>query len=416
MSNGGKHTNVSRVANASILGYDFQMLMSIQKFMEAYLEDKNSMLVVEGQEDLDVHGNNTEFCQYKYYSGKSSKSKIQEAVAYLFKFWQQHNTHSFKYHLFVHGQFDIGESNEKLVSSVLKLTRAQEILSGQKNGTIKVDENEVNEFAKLFSIDFVETYEKEKRKTFQLMQQVLHGSLLSIEFLVFPEAMQHVHELAIGDKEEKRQEIAKDFVERLETTRVINNHSIYQSIKDEKKQKDAFMDIMKDQFYYQGREYSYVLEFGKQWNSTSITNIIDRLVPLFAYKDNRMVNKPLTFVLDCTKEEMLAVKRRLFEKLRKENKKLIMNDGFENFGFNKEYFCEDPMCRLNPSGRIYQNIAFNFRLVTRDTFTSENIRLKKTFVISFDSGNLTSDWANSLRMDSFNSDFVIACIGGLHRK
>lgn len=408
------NTADSRVANASILGYEFQMLMSIQEFLKAYENNKKDVLTVEGQEDLDVHGSDSKLCQYKYYSGDISKSRIQEAVAYLFKFWQQHEGDGLRYRLFIHGKLNFDQNEDDFVFNILNLTRAQRILSGTERGKIDLNSNEVDRFSEFFDIENVGSYEEEKEETICSIKKVLGGSSLSSEFLIFPEAMQHIHDLAIREKLEDRKEVAEDFVNHLETARIINNHSIYRSVQDEKVQRQAFMAIMGDHFSYKKRDINYVLEFGEKWNSSDVVRIIRKLVPLFAYKDNRIVNKPLTFVLDVTKKEMLEIKELLFSEFASEDIHLTMNDGFENFGFEKTYFSRDPLVKLSSNGSKYKELAFNFRLVTSHTFVKEGIQISSMVVVGFDSSGLC-DSLNSIRLDSFNSDFVITCIGGLSR-
>jgi hypothetical protein len=406
----------SRDADATIKGFEYQFLMTQKRLLEDLKAGKTTTFVIEGVEDLDVLSTNTELQQYKYYEKtRVTNSVLQKPIAYMYCHWKKNKNKKFKYKIFI---YDSQQSDIKLTSleiaDILKLTNAQKIR--EKNlGEEKLSENEVSIFSQSFSIEEVESFQVEETAVINLVSNALHKSLSSSKCLYLPLISQYIHSIAIRESIDDRTISLANFLSHIQKMDTEMFRNFTKCSTNDDRLINAFISQMKSIKKSNSHTYSYVLRFGRSWKDRLSADEINTIASEFACKNNRVTNKPVTFLLDFNLKDLFSLKKELLKK-RNKNNCLIMNDGYESICFNKETFGLPAIFTTTKNRNRYVDVSFNYRIAS-SKHSIECLKELDAFIINFDfSLDESTSTYPSVHFTGFQSDFVLKLMGRLAKK
>lgn len=403
----------SRDADATIKGFEYQFLMTQKRLLEDLKAGKTTTFVIEGVEDLDVLSTNTELQQYKYYEKtKVTNSVLQKPIAYMYCHWKNNKNKKFKYKIFIYGR---QQSDIKLrsleIAKILELTNAKKIIKKNLKEK-KLSVNEVSIFSQSFSIEKVESFQVEETAVINLISNVLHKPLISSECLYLPLISQYIHSIAIKKSMDDRTISLANFLSHIQKMDTEMFRNFTKCSTNDDRLINAFVSQIKSIKKSDSHNYSYVLRFGRYWKDRLSADTINAIASEFACKNNRVTNKPVTFLLDFNLKDLCSLKKKLLTKINKNNC-LIMNDGYESISFNKEVFGGPAIFTTTKNGNRYVDLSFNYRIAS----SQHNIEYLKdldAFIINFDfSLDKSTSTYPSVHFTGFQSDFVLKLMGKL---
>lgn len=407
MTKNNSYHNYNRSADSTILGFEYQFLLTIKEILEAIQKKASTTFTIEGIEDLDIYSISTKLHQYKYYKKTNvSFSSIQEPIAYMFCHWKKSTNQNITYRLFVHSNhYNFQNLTFDNVMYILALTQARGILN---NESILLNVNEVRQFFNSFEFVFSASFEEEKKNVVELISSNLHKSFTESDTFYYPLIIEYIHSIAIATTPKGRTISLNDFLKHIQKIDTIMNSNYSSLSSNENIIVKAFVKQMKDIKYSDKHTYSYVLRFGKNWEKRIDALLIQNIALQFSYKGNRTTNRPVTFLFDFDTKNINILKKGLL-RLQKNNL-LIMNDGFESISFNKKIFSLEPIYYRNNTK--YTDISFNYRiaLCKNGDSTLENI---DPFFLNFDINSPKTK--NSVSFNGFQPNFISKIMKGLSK-
>lgn len=399
----------SREADATIRGFEYQFLMTQKQILEEVENDLNAEFVIEGIEDLDIHSANIELQQYKYYENTPAiNSKLQEPIAYMFCHWKKNKDKAISYKLFMYNKKFINTNLTVLdMIKILNLTKASEIRKNHLEED-KLLQEDVKLFIKQFNFEQVDNLENEEVNVAKLISNTLHKSIEASKQIYLPLISQYIHTIAIKKSKKERTISLASFLYYIQKIDESLWHNFTKCSTNDQRLVNTFVNQMKNLEYSDNHNYSYVLRFGSSWKNRINAEMINKIAGLFAYKNNRVTNKPVTFLLDFCLNDIFSLKKELLTK-NYNGTFLTMNDGYENILFNKELFENSFFFTTSRNGNNYEDVSFNYRIASNNHDFS-SLQSCDIFIFNFDlfsDNNNIKDSDRSVNFTGFQSDFIL---------
>lgn len=409
MTKNNSYNNYNRSADSTILGFEYQFLLTIKDILAEIKKKSSTKYTIEGIEDLDIYSISTKLHQYKYYKKTNvSFSSIQEPIAYMFCHWKKSTNQNIIYRLFVHSDhYNFQNLTSDNVMYILTLTQARAIL---KKESILLDDDEVKQFFSSFEFLFSASFEEEKKNVVGLISSNLHKSFTESDTFYYPLIIEYIHSIAIATTRKGRTISLNDFLKHIQKIDTIMNSNYSSLSSNENVLVNTFIKQMKDIKYSDKHNYSYVLRFGRNWEKRIDAQFIQNIALQFSYEGNRTTNKPVTFLLDFDTKNINILKKQLLKSHK--NNLLIMNDGFESISFNKEIFSLEPIYYRNKNNTKYTDTSFNYRiaLCKNGDSTLEEV---DPFFLNFDINFPKTE--NSVSFNGFQPNFILKIMKGLSK-
>ncbi|UXH43978.1 hypothetical protein N5C46_20440 [Rossellomorea vietnamensis] len=402
----------NRQANSSIKGYNYQFLSSIHEIIHEISDA--SEFVIEGIEDLDINKEEESILvQYKYHELKNfQNSRVAKPLAIMFNHFLNNRQKKYKYRLFIYITDKLPNINITLLYEILSLDSGSKYISEDNKPFIK-DSKLLMEFLEFFHWEVSLKYEIMEREIIELLIETYSISESSAEYFYLPNAFKIINDLAIkSDPVERtitklwfkntlskyRKDLDFEFI-----TRFKSFHATKKYIKNE---------LMTRNIKKNTREF--VVYIGNPLRG-DLSSFIINLAKKFYYSGNRNDTKPVTFVVNGNKEEIMALKKNIYSHLSNTNELIIMNDGYEDYRFNSQMFnCAPFTVALPLRGKV--NIPnYNFKMIRLNTFSEHKrkINLIAPVVISIDGGfGDFEEHYDYFSLRGLKNDEIIELLGG----
>jgi hypothetical protein len=150
-------------------------------------------------------------------------------------------------------------------------------------------------------------------------------------------------------------------------------------------------------------------------NRENINSFIVDLVKKFCFKDNKLDYKPLVFIVSCDLNQYKDFKKLLYKYI--EQKSILINDGSEDYYFNKELFNMKPLIEKHRgAGNKIKRTSFNFKLLHESTYTTNKTNIlfsnPSLFVIDSKESNLTELTEKQFYLNNLDNNQILELIGG----
>ena len=104
----------------------------------------------------------------------------------------------------------------------------------------------------------------------------------------------------------------------------------------------------------------------------NLNQLIIELSKKFCYKGNKSDFRPLIFIVNCTDEQYLEFKKSLYISLVSGSEDIKINDGYEDYHFNKIIFKQNPLVTKNKGSSKYEDVSYSFKLLHQQKY-NENV-------------------------------------------
>ena len=395
-------TKINREANATIKGFDYQLLLTARMIVELAKKSSDLELTIEGEEDLDINSDLIDLCQFKYYEKTDcSLNTFQEALAYFYCHWNKNRREhpdGYRYHLFVYTKSKFDGYTIEDVKKTLKYCNATKILEKQN---ISWADNDIEKFYKKFEFKHVESYSKAMEQLSNDLSKYLGTSMQETEIIYTPNLLSLIHMYAIKETPEERTVPARALMDKLCDEKMqLSRHYILNNINGHKIQETIVRKIKS--IYLESFNQHVIVCFGRKWSKSQIVNVINQTVGNFAEIGCKTNNEPLTFGLTGQDDALTEIKRKLLK-----SSSYVFNDGFESIYFSPQIFNMDPM--VTRRGSKYTKLSYNYRISSIENLWKAWKEKKKALVIAVDC-NVPNFITQYIEIDEFDSDTVTAVI------
>jgi len=372
----------NRSADASIKGYNYQFLHTIKDILEN--ESENTVITVEGIEDLDIEeSNETKLIQYKYHEEKSYvNSRVAKPIALMFNHFlypRVNNLFSYKLYIYLDAE-DLPELSTELLLDILKLGTATNYIEDSWKGLV-TNENIVDDFRKQFSWLLTQKYSDLETDIIQIFQNSLGITSEESKIIYLSNGIKIINDLAIQKEIEDRKIIKRDFINKLN----LNKDILYTSFLLNTKGFVRLKNLIKSK-----KDRKNSSDYIVYINNIHRHNIYDFLIDLvkkFACEDAKINIRPISYIINCSNEEYKNFKKNLYEYIVSTSEILLINDGTEDYCFNSEIFNNKPLINKKKGGNKINKISFNFKMIHESSYieNKENIEFSNPNLFILDS-------------------------------
>lgn len=253
----------NRAANASIKGFEYQLLQSLSMILKSYVKDRTNVIEIEGIEDLDIHGSDSvDLYQFKYYEKSNPRNSVfQEAIAYLFCHWKKHKSESYVYKLLVYSTGELSSMNIEELMKVLSLKKSSAIREKELTKSA-LDIKELNEFLSVFKFEKVCSYEDSLKEIHIQIENIFNVPDDAVSLFYLPLMLKEVHDKAIEESSKNRTVNTDKFIRNIKSKARDMNRIILWNYEDTGKTIQTLHSFLNNEYSLKTQRYSYVLQFG----------------------------------------------------------------------------------------------------------------------------------------------------------
>lgn len=408
----------TRSAEASIKGYSYQFLHTIKDILENPSDIYEC--TVEGIEDLDIEKDGEkDLIQYKYHEEQSfTNSKVAKPISLMFKYFKdnQHEPVNYKLFIFLTNEELPAITNAKILE-ILKIKEARKILSDNEAELTIEDidalEDIVNIFATKFEWKLAKKYDELENEIIDKFQLIMGISNEESKIIYLSNAMKIINDLAIKGAEQERKITKKDFIAKLNSCKDIAYSSYILRTKDFNVLKKVYKS-RKDTLNVKKHSSDFVIQINNI-QRTNLNQLIVELSKKFCYKGNKSDYKPLTFIVNSEVEQYRELKKSIYSYILLNSENIKINDGCEDYHFNKIIFQQIPLVTKNRGGSKYENVSYSFKLLHQQIY-NENISKitfsnPSLFILDNSSTSLHSLTTKQFYLNNLENDQIIQIIG-----
>jgi len=391
----------TREAFATIEGYYYQFDTTILKLLE--LQNDSDSIVVEGIEDIDINTvNENTTVQCKYLSKpKFINSAVREPIILMLDHFTRPNTpKNLKYNLYAHFEnetpgnepiIDLLKLKEILTYSDKKIEKHYEVENGISDATLNAF---LLQFKFTFGLDFL----AQQQIVIEKFRTKFNCSNFEADTLYYNNALRIIIDKAI-QKNTSHREISKtEFIHSVDCSKRLFNEWFIR-LRSKKEYFRLTAQNLKSTRTLEPSRVKYI------FIGNSILAADNSELPLISFleslndkyfKPNSSLrdSKPLTFILDCDKSTLLALKRELIDK------EIIFNDGYEEIKFSTHIFNKEPIINKSENGTKIIKASYLLRIISKETFIQNisQINSPSSFLI-FSNENINNRFTSGQLFD-----------------
>lgn len=353
-----------RSAEASIKGYNYQFLHTIKDILENERDTYEN--IVEGIEDLDiVKENSSDLIQYKYHEAQSyQNSRVAKPIALMFKHFLNNQSININYKLFIFLDTpELPNITTNKITDILKIKESRKILSSVATELTLEDidnySNEIIDFIIRFTWKLTQKYNELENDIVSSFESIVGLSNEEAKIVYFSNAIKIINDLAIQSDVNNRKITKRVLLSKLDSCKNI----LYSSYILREKSFTDFKRIFKRRkttLNIKKNSSTHIIHI-HNINRDNISSLIINLVKKFCFKNNTSDFKPLVFIVSCTMAQYKNFKRTLYKYINQDL--ILVNDGTEDYSFNKSVFNDNPRINTNRAGNIINYVNFNFKLL-----------------------------------------------------
>jgi hypothetical protein len=366
----------SRSAEATIKGYYYQFDTSILKLLE--LVNGDDKIYLERIEDVDIE-TATEFTavQCKYLSKpRFINSAVREPIELMIRHFVSSKTPNLNYILYAHFTEETGGD-----TVVIDLDRLKEILTYTEKKVEKalhidcgISDAKLSAFLNKFKFVFGDDFNVQQSTVIKKIQDMVNCDEFEADSLHYNNALRLIIDKSCLVNANERYITRKEFYDRMHLSiKLFNNWYVRLRSK-----KEHLLKIRK--IFHSSKadlvSKSKLIIIGKEILSSDNSELpICVFIENLIYKFYRLKQcfrdaKPLTVVLETTKEEMNKIKKCLAASGH------LYNDGYEDVHFNVSVFNTSPVINLTANTARIHKSSFVVKLVRAESFAMEFVNMQ----------------------------------------
>jgi len=311
-----------RNANNTIKGYFYQFDCSILQLLK--LNENEDSIVVEGVEDIDVNiGKDYESIQCKYYENTEyNHSVISEAIRYFlidFSNRKKQNDSLITYILYGHYRGGQDKLPDKIDIHFIKekfLTYSKDKIKYELHNELKLKDEDILQFYTKLKIDVnASSYDEQLSEIFVEIIKLFKCSKYEAEYFYYNNALKVIKDIAVCKKQNMREITRKNFIEKIDTKKLIYNKWFYQFNTDEK----VFKSIRKEYFTCKNIDpYSrfFLIEIDSlRYKRQELKDLIYLIIKKWSKVSKRAKPSfcPYVFFHNLPDNELIEIKKELFQ-------------------------------------------------------------------------------------------------------
>lgn len=406
-------TSRSRAANASIMGYAYQLDLTTLEILAAEDEDT---ITVEGCEDIDLErGAGQESVQCKYLAAaKYSLVGLRKPLRPMLGAFV--DGRRCDYRLYVHygdptgvpETLTVDELKEALTETKRKPTRTVLYYEGIADTKLKA-------FLEHFIIQPGPEFEKQQAQVGAELCTALAATAADVRDLHYPKALSIILGLATQPSETQRRITRAEFIALLDTRPELYTRWHGEIVGAERMRALLRRRIKTVGLLTRDRRRLMVLAPAETGAGTGLVKIADLLQKLATtdYGKGKLSSaKPWTVVYDAPEAEILKLKRRLV------GLGVAYHDGYETVRFSPALFNRAPTINTVSSSQKIRSTSYDIRVVSAETYRAHLNDLDAPSVaISFAGSSardfVDSDVAQTLDVPGTRPEDILDLLGGL---
>ncbi|MDX4972131.1 DUF4297 family anti-phage-associated protein [Myroides odoratimimus] len=370
----------SRSAESTIKGYFYQFDNSILEILK--LANETDSITIEGIEDIDINSvDGYTAIQCKYYEGTEyNHSVIAEPLRLMLNHFSDYKKGikpKVKYILRGHYKSGQHKLNLPIDLSLFKekfLTYTSKKITYEHHKTLSLGDLELKEFLDCLIIDInAKNFNDQLEDLIDTIKDLFSCNKYSAENFYYNNCLKLIKNLSIERELSKRTISKKDFINKIDTSKVLFNEwfIIYKTKKEYLKtitqnlKSTRVLEVSKSKIVLIGNDIL------KNDNSElPIDEFILNLISKF-YKINSAFRdaKPLSLVLDCDESEIKRIKEYLIEN------HIVFHDGYEHIKFSYTIFNTNPIITKSKNGTKIINSSYFIKLISKKTFDNNFIKI-----------------------------------------
>lgn len=398
----------SRSAEAAIKGYTYQFLHTILDILE---NDDYAINVIEGIEDLDIYSMDTpQLCQYKYHECKKFRnSLVGKPIGLMYNHFINNEMEQYNYRLILYIPEEIPVLDKERLTDILNLKTSQEFIE-KENIVHCSDSSKIDKFLEKFSCTKALEFSKLQDNTVNKLVNVFNVSEEEARLNILPSALKHIMFMGTKSNIEDRKISTKDFKQLLNNNKQISDIAFYTRINGE----DKAVKILRKRIASMGikRNSSEHVFFLSNKSRNQLPDLILEIAKKFYYDGNKSDYIPATFIVN----NMMDIKKSILRTMKDNNQVMLFNDGYEDHGFIEEVFNQASMSTSVPNKGKVNQVNFNFRLISLDTYKSNKdcITFKNPVVFCVDDpeDDFITDFNKIYYLNPLGNESVLSVIGG----
>jgi|AKZA01.1.fsa_nt_gi hypothetical protein len=324
-----------RSAISTIKGYFYQFDCSILQLLK--LVGKEDSIVVEGIEDIDVNiGEEYESIQCKYYEETEyNHSVISKAIRYFISdFSNRKKQGEVLINYSLYGYYKRGQAKlpSKIDIQFIKdsfLTYKKDQVKHELHKELGLSDDDLLEFSTKLKIDNnASSYDNQLEEIFTQLMDVFSCNKYDAEYFYYNNSLKIIKDIAVCSNEEMRKISKQEFIEKIDTKKLIYNKWFYQF----NTEKRIFSSIKKEYFTYKNIDpYArmFLIEIDSmRYKRQDIKDIIYLIMTKWGKVSRRAKPPfcPYIYLHDLPNNELIEIKK----ELAKENIGFI--DGYSFYG------------------------------------------------------------------------------------
>lgn len=408
----------TRSAEASIKGYNYQFLHTIKDILESPVDSFEC--TVEGIEDLDIEKDGEkDLIQYKYHEEQSfTNSKVAKPIALMFKYFKDNQQKQVNYKLFIYlNDENLPDKTVEKITDILKIKEARKILS---TTDIELTLAEIDSLSTIID-NFTSKFEwKLTKKYNDLENEIVNNFETAIgitseesKIIYLSNAIKIINDLAINSSEQERKILKRDFIAKLNSCKDIAYSSYILRTKNFNALKTLYKNH-KNALNVKKNSSDFVIQINNIQRN-NLNQLIIELSKKFCYKGNKSDFRPLIFIVNCTDEQYIGLKKSLYEYLVSVSEDIKINDGCEDYHFNKIIFKQSPLVIRNKGGSKYENVSYGFKLLYQQTYDANVSEITFSnptlFILDNSETKLQELSTKQFYLNNLENDQIIQIIG-----
>lgn len=395
----------SRSAESAIKGYFYQFDNSILEILK--LANDSDSITIEGIEDIDINSEDGYTAiQCKYYEGTEyNHSVIAEPLRLMLNHFSDYKKGlkpKVKYILRGHyksGQYKLSAPLDLPLFKEKFLTYTSKKVIYEHHEKLSLTDLELTEFLDSLAIDInAKNYNDQLDELIDTIKRLFSCDKYSAENFYYNNCLKLIKNLSIEAELSKRTISKKDFVNKINTSKVLFNEwfIIYKTKKEylktitENLKSTRVLEVSKSKIILIGNE---ILQSDN--SELPVEEFILNLISKF-YRINSVLRdaKPLLLVLDCDESEMKRIKEFLIEN------NTIFHDGFEHIKFSHTIFNTNPIITKSKNSTKIINSSYVIKLISKNTFDSNFCKINApTAFINFSKSDIVNTFPSGQFFD-----------------
>lgn len=359
----------TRSAEASIKGYSYQFLHTIKDILNNTVDTEK--FTIEGIEDLDIEKDyGKDLIQYKYHEEQTfTNSQVAKPIALMFNHFIDNQDKNINYKLFIYlNTKSLPDINKEILISILKLKSSTDYFDKEKNiydfrtkkHSYVEDENLIEIFMRKFQWKLTEKYHELEEEIIIIFQTNIGITTEESKILYLSNAIKIINDLSIKCIEDERKITKFDFISKLNSYKDITYSSYILRTKGFNRLKTFYKD-RKISLNVRKNSSDFIIQINNIQRN-ELNQLILELSKKFCYKGNKSDFRHLTFIINCTDEQYSDFKKSLYTYFTSSNEDIKINDGYEDYHFNKFVFNEKLFFTKKDSNK-YNQVSYNLKLL-----------------------------------------------------